>query len=234
MECRCRRPCAPPSRLPTASFWLRALLVWLLLGPALFAAERAPWTASRVHGSPEPPAPYRVERAFPKLTFAAPLDAVVIPGTDRLVIVEQRGRLFSIPNDESCERADLFGGLKPFGRGAVECYGIAFHPQFAKNRLAFVWINLDLRGEPNREEGTRIVRFRVVAETRPTRSRQRPDNFTWLGGGPTAATLFGPMACSTFPPATPNADPRSARDGPDISDVFCCASLPDAGKPYEG
>src|SRR5262249_55274031 len=82
--------------------WL--LLLSMLLGSALGAAERVPWTTSRVHGSPEPPDPYRVERAFPKLTFWNPLDAVRIPGTDRLVIVEQHGRLFSIPNDENCEQ----------------------------------------------------------------------------------------------------------------------------------
>src|SRR5258706_5044935 len=112
----------------------RNLFVHLLLLGALLplgAAERTPWTTSHVHGSPEPPEPYRVERAFPKLTFASPLDAVLIPGTDRLVIVEQRGRLFSIPNDEHCEQADLFADLIKFERETFECYGIAFHPQLA-------------------------------------------------------------------------------------------------------
>src|SRR6185369_16941862 len=108
--------------------------------------------ASRVHGSPEPPAPYRIERAFPKLTFAAPLDAVTIPGTDRLVVVEQRGRLLSVPNDETREQADFFADLKQYDPEAAESYGIAFHPQFATNRLAFVWVVLDLHGKRNREE----------------------------------------------------------------------------------
>jgi hypothetical protein len=35
--------------------------------------QRVPWTTSRVVGSPEPPAPYKVEPAFPKLTFDRPL-----------------------------------------------------------------------------------------------------------------------------------------------------------------
>jgi putative heme-binding domain-containing protein len=217
------------------------LLVWLLLAPALFAAERAPWTASRVHGSPEPPAPYRVERAFPKLTFAAPLDAVTIPGTDRLVIVEQRGRLFSIPNDESCERADLFGDLKQFDREAVECYGIAFHPQFAENRFVFVWINLDLHGKPNREEGTRIVRFRVVAESPPRLDLASGQTvFTWLSGGHNGGNLrFGPdgmLYISTGDAGTPD-PPDPLATGQDISDVLSSVlridvDRPDAGKPY--
>src|ERR1041385_7116088 len=80
----------------------------LLFGAPLAGAQRVPWTTSRVHGSPEPPAPYRVERAFPKITFAAPLDVVALPNTNRLVVVEQKGRLLSLPNDESCENANVF------------------------------------------------------------------------------------------------------------------------------
>src|SRR5688572_7225998 len=136
------------------------LSLCVLPGAQLLAAERVPWTTSRVHGSPEPPAAYRVERAFPKITFAAPLDVGTLPDTNRLVVVEQKGRILSLPNDESRESADVFAELKQFEPETVECYGIAFHPRFAENRLAFVWINLDLRGKPNREEGTRIVRFR--------------------------------------------------------------------------
>lgn len=218
-----------------------APLLWLLLGAALAAAERMPWTASRVHGSPEPPAPYRVERAFPKLTFALPLDAVRIPGTERLVIVEQRGRLFSFPNDESCEQADLFGDLKQFERETVECYGIAFHPRFAENRFVFVWINLDLRGKPNREEGTRIVRFRVAAESPPQLDLASGETiFMWLGGGHNGGNLrFGPdgmLYISTGDAATPD-PPDPLATGQDISDVLSSVlridvDRADAGKAY--
>ncbi len=34
----------------------------------------------------EPPPPYRVERAFPALTFDRPHEFAAIPGTDRLVV----------------------------------------------------------------------------------------------------------------------------------------------------
>ena len=44
-------------------------------------AMRVPWTTSRISGSPEPPAPYRIERVFPKLTFKNPLLLTNAPGT---------------------------------------------------------------------------------------------------------------------------------------------------------
>ncbi len=103
-------------------------------GAMLHAAERTPWVASRVHGSPEPPLPYKVERAFPKLTFKEPLGAVQIPGTERMVVVEHWGKMFSIPNDETCEKADLFADFHEFNGEVTESYGIAFHPRFCRRK----------------------------------------------------------------------------------------------------
>src|SRR3954462_4853390 len=91
------------------------------------AAERQPWTSSRFHGSPEPPKPFRVERVYPNITFVNPLDAGTIPGARRLVVVEQRGKIWSIEN-ENASSADLFADLKDFDKEAVECYGVTFHP----------------------------------------------------------------------------------------------------------
>jgi putative heme-binding domain-containing protein len=213
-----------------------------LLGAApLFAAERVPWTTSNIHGSPEPPAPYRVERAFPKLTFAAPLEAASIPGTDRLVVVEQRGRLFSLPNDEGCEKADLFAELRQFDAEVVECYSIAFHPRFHENRHAFVWVNLDLRGKPTREDGTRIVRFRVTEESPPRLDLPSGQTiFTWLGGGHNGGNLrFGPdgmLYISTGDSASPD-PPDPLGTGQDITDVLASVlridvDRADPGKAY--
>ena len=56
-----------------------ALLLVLLTGPVAWLAlpaagpparaARTPWTTSRVVGSPDPPPPFRVVRAFPNLKF---------------------------------------------------------------------------------------------------------------------------------------------------------------------
>src|SRR5262245_5988140 len=71
-------------------------------------AKRVPWTTSRVRGSPDPPSPYRTEPAFPKLPKSdEPLDLTHLPGTDRLVVTERYGRVFTVRNDPKTDKADL-------------------------------------------------------------------------------------------------------------------------------
>src|SRR6476620_557000 len=70
--------------------------------------RRTPWTTSRVRGAPDPPAPYRTERVFEKLSFAEPLDLESAPGTERLFVAERYGKIYSFPNDPHVERATLF------------------------------------------------------------------------------------------------------------------------------
>src|SRR5213075_254794 len=100
---------------PLASLAARfagAFLLVMSIAPGV-SAERQPWTSSRFHGSPEPPKPFQVERVYPKITFVNPLDAGTIPGTHRLVVVEQRGKIWSV-EDENASSADLFADLKEF------------------------------------------------------------------------------------------------------------------------
>src|ERR1041385_5701270 len=123
----------------------RALFVAMSVALGL-AGERQPWTTSRIHGSPEPPKPFRVERVYPNITFVNPLDAGTIPGTHRLGIVEQRGKISSV-EDESAKEADLFADLKQYDKEVVETYGVTFHPKFAQNRQVFIWVNLDAHGK---------------------------------------------------------------------------------------
>src|SRR5262245_14999898 len=68
---------------------------------------RKAWTTSKVTGSPEPPHPYRVVAAFPKLKFKNSLHLTSAPGTDRLFVCEQGGKILSFPNDQSVATADL-------------------------------------------------------------------------------------------------------------------------------
>src|SRR5437868_13470259 len=65
--------------------------------------KRVPWTTSHVKGSPEPPAPYRSEVAFPKLKFFEPLDMARATGSDRLFVAERPGRIYSFPHDRRAE-----------------------------------------------------------------------------------------------------------------------------------
>src|SRR6185436_7868480 len=114
------------------------LLIAVLLPSGLQGAEkRIPWTTSAIRGTPEPPLPFRVERAFPKLTVEQPNEVATIPGSGRLAAIETAGKIFSFPDDEAVETADLFGDMQAFDSEVGQCYSIAFHPRFAENRLAY-------------------------------------------------------------------------------------------------
>ena len=52
-------------------------------------AARRPWTSSRVHGSPVPPAPYAIVPAFPQLKFELPTSLEVIPGGKQMLVTER-------------------------------------------------------------------------------------------------------------------------------------------------
>src|SRR5205814_2417108 len=108
-------------------------------GPA--KAVRLPWTTSRVIGSPDPPPPFKVVRAFPNLKFAHPLLMARTPGIDRLFVGEQDGILYSFV-DRPEARAELFCDLRkeirtlhllPDAKEAEAAYGLAFHPEVPAN-----------------------------------------------------------------------------------------------------
>ena len=122
-----------PRRCPSSLFHALLLFCGVL---TTVAAPREPWTTSRIHGSPEPPHPFQVQRIYTNITFVNPLDAGTIPGTRRLVVVEQRGKLWTLENETAVE-ADLFADLKEFNKEIVESYGVTFHPKFAENKFVF-------------------------------------------------------------------------------------------------
>src|SRR5437870_2702640 len=70
--------------------------------------KRTPWTTSRLTGSPEPPPPYKIERAFPKLVFKNPLQLATAPGVNRFFVSEHTGKVYSFPIDANVAKADLF------------------------------------------------------------------------------------------------------------------------------
>src|SRR5262245_1015336 len=70
-------------------------------------AKRVAWTGSRIQGSPEPPPPYKIERAFPKLTFKNPLLLTTAPGMNRFFVCEQAGKIYSFVIDPKVAKADL-------------------------------------------------------------------------------------------------------------------------------
>jgi len=120
--------------------------------------RRIPWTTSRVVGSPNPPAPYRVKRAFPKLNFRQPLYVIAEPGTENVLVMTYGGdyrgptRIHRFKNDRTIDKAaDYLLDTNNIG------FGIAFHPDFAKNGHVFVGCN--------GPDGAKVRKTRVLRYT---------------------------------------------------------------------
>jgi uncharacterized repeat protein (TIGR03806 family) len=212
--------------------------------------KRVPWTTSRVVGSPDPPHPYRIERAYPKLTFRNPLLMARAPGGKRLFVGEHYGKIFSFPDDQNCAKADLFidlpkeirtWGPKKNGKRFDALYGLAFHPRFAENRYCYICYVLQGKNGEQLPEGSRVSRFRVT-DTDPPRCDPKSEKImlTFLGGGHNGGDLHfgndGFLYISTGDAANPN-PPDQFDTGQDLSDLLSSILRIDVdreekGKPY--
>jgi glucose/arabinose dehydrogenase len=120
--------------------------------------KRVPWTTSHVVGSPNPPPPYRVVRAFPKLKVPTPIAVAREPGTDNLLLIHQdwawggAGRILRIKDDDNVTEAEQL--LKVDGIA----YGLAFHPDFEKNGYVYVGSNGPYEGK---NKTTRVLRYTI-------------------------------------------------------------------------
>ena len=205
--------------------------------PTIGIAERTPWSTSRVKGSPEPALPYVTERVFPQLKFNMCLDLASTPGTDRLFVVEQSGKIFSFPRRADVKAADLVVDLAKAIPGVQQVYALTFHPDFAKNRYCYVcYIKT-----PDLPDGSHVARFKVNDTDPPTIDPSSETTIlTWLSGGHNGACLkFGPdgflyISTGDGGPANP---PDPLRSGQDVSNLLSAILRVDvdhaeAGKNY--
>src|SRR6185312_3286708 len=98
-------------------------------------AARVPWTSNKVAGSPNPPAPYTVQRLYPKLRFTNPVDVATMPGSDRIFVLEQAGKLYSFPANGTTDHADLAFDFRQHHQPFDSSYSFAFHPRFSENHF---------------------------------------------------------------------------------------------------
>jgi len=218
--------------------------------PPYGIATRVAWTSGRVSGSPDAPPPFQTERVFPNLTFTNPLDITVAPSLGRVMVLEQRGKLFSFPDRSDVAHADLLLDLSqvhglervPDCKGTGDAYGIALHPDFAKNHYCYVCYTLDYYTRSrNHDNGSRVSRFTVSQSDPPTIDpASEVIELQWLGGGHNGGCLkFGPdglLYISTGDGGDPN-PPDPFKTGQDVTDLLSSilridVDYPADGKPY--
>jgi putative heme-binding domain-containing protein len=185
---------------------------------------------------------------FPNLKFDHPLLIVRGPGSNRLFVGEQAGVLYSF-TDNPDAKADLFFDLRkelktihllPGAQEVEAVYGLAFHPDFEKNRQCFVCYTLrgSNRRQQNLTDGTRVSRF-TVTQADPPRIDPSSEEIvlSFLQGGHNGGDLhFGPdrmLYISTGDAASPN-PPDPFNTGQDIADLLSSILRIDVDRKDEG
>lgn len=227
-------------RVPPSSQLIRLVgcLTALTVSLHTLAADppaRIPWTASNVTGSPEPPHPFQTVRAFPNLTFKAPVEVAFAPGSNRVFVAVERGQVYSFKNDENAAEPDLFFDpskvqtlAKTEGAtGIGSAYAIAFHPRFAENHYVYLQYSLNFKTNArNHENGSRISRFTVIPSDPPAIDyASEVIVLQYLSGGHNGCCLnFGPkdgyLYISLGDAGDPN-PPDPFNSGQDVSDLLC-------------
>jgi putative heme-binding domain-containing protein len=191
---------------------------------------RVPLTTSKFVGSPDPPPPFRIVNAFPKLRFDHPVHMAADPSSDRLFVCEQGGKLWSFPNrpdatpDLVLDAPKDLAAAIPADARFDTLYALAFHPRFAENRTCFVCYTLkDQKRAEGRPDGSRVSRFTMSFDPPRIDPKSEQILFTWTQGGHNGCDLqFGPdgMLYASAGDAGPASPPDPIHTGQDISDLM--------------
>lgn len=196
------------------------------------AEERVPWTTSRIHGSPEPPLPYIVERIFPEVEFKNPVDFAVEPKTGAWFILQLDGKLFRF-NPQTHEQPQLVHDAHIEIKDHDRSYGFEFHPNYLENRK--IYLSYILKGK--NADGTHVSEFLMSDATPPhVNSDSEKLLIYWPSGGHNGACLkFGPdgYLYITAGDGTAPFPPDGANVGQDLSDLRSTIMRIDVDQPGE-
>ena len=191
-----------------------AVSVLLVSGSLADAAERALWTTSKVVGSAEPPDPYRLELAYPKLKLFEPLSAGLVPGSTRLLVAERPGKIWVLDASSKEPQPQLVVDLKR------TVYGIVAHPQFEKNGFVFVTSVAD-SANPS-PTGSRLTRLTVArGETLTADAASEKLILEWPSGGHNGGCMrFGLDGMLYLATGDGSGIADSLQTGQDLSDLL--------------
>ena len=205
---------------------------------------RTPWTTSRVVGSPDPPPPFKVVRAFPNLKFDHPLAHRALSGErpacssasrPACCIRSPTTRTPGPSSFSTCARNSRRFTCSPGRRSVEAVYGLAFHPRIRAEPPVLRLLYPARLGPRPAESRGRHARVAVHGHRRPTRRgstrRARRSSSPSCRAATTAATsTSAPTACSTFPPATRRTRTRPTRSTPGRTSPTC--SRPSCGSTW--
>jgi len=147
--------------------------------------KREPWTTSHVKGSPEPPAPFQMVRAYPKLAFDEALELTPVPGRKAWAVAERKGKILTFDADPAkAEKKQVLDV-------GHTVYGLALHPKFETN--GFLYTSEVPDGSKETETGSRVVRYTADPKTMVADKTTAQVVLTWPNGGHNGGCLrFGP------------------------------------------
>lgn len=172
-----------------------------------------------------------MERLYPQITFNNPLDLAFAPGTDRLFVAEQGGKLWSFDTRATNSQPELAFDLRKHHEPLDNILGFTFHPGFATNRFVFINYN----EPPGRPNGAHVSRFTLRASNPPMVDPvSERVIIRWLSGGHNGCALaFGPdgfLYISTGDTDDPDPPDGKHKTGQDISDLLACILRIDANR----
>lgn len=209
-------------------------------------ATRVPWTQSRIIGSPEPPLPLVLERVYPQLEFDKPVSIHPLPGSQRLVVCEQGGKIYSFDRHAEPAAADLLADFNaqrpPLSEIAadastrIDLYSLAFHPDFARNRRVVVCYVVQ-GGGARFADGTHIASFELSRSEPPQLLMETEQTVLRFdaGGHNGCCVAFdndGLLYISTGDVASPT-PPDPYNHGQNVGDVYSAILRVDMDRPSQ-
>ncbi|MDE0768024.1 MAG: PQQ-dependent sugar dehydrogenase [Opitutaceae bacterium] len=125
----------------------RFVLLFSVLLLVARGEDREGWTDSRIQGSPEVPSPYVAESVWPHITFNQPLDITLLESEGALFVTERFGKIWQLPGDmdDRPEAARLIVDMQSHISNLNRLLGLAFHPEFERNRKFYLYYALNTR-----------------------------------------------------------------------------------------